>query len=215
MLLINDKYIFNALTGILEERDSGVKVSLGGNEVAFLQMMINHPKEPLSKTQLLEEVWFSKGVVVEESSLLNTVSTVRKALNDRGGEIITTIRGVGYQFNGRVEEFDERADKQASKQAINYPNPLATKRNNLAYLGAFTASALLAFFAYTSLSSPWVSADFSEERYIGCVVPTDNPDKPIVLNNVRSFSTGDQVILVANNGESVSYVPSQLEVNCE
>ncbi|MFM2590147.1 transcriptional regulator [Vibrio sp. TBV020] len=214
MLLINDKYILNVLAGILEERESGVKIALGGNEVALLQFMIEHPQEPLSKAKLLDEVWFKKGVVVEESSLLHAVSTCRKALDDRSGEIITTVRGVGYQFNGSVTPYQPET-KQPSSNTENTTDTTTIKRNNTLYLAAFSLSALAAFFVYNAVSSPWVDADYTEQRYLGCVVPTGDDSKPQVLNNVRAFTTGNQVILIDQDGRSVSYIPSEVEVKCE
>ncbi len=214
MLLINQTFIFNALAGILEERETGTKISLGGNEVALLQFMIDHPSQPLSKAQLLDEVWFKKGVVVEESSLLHAVSTCRKALNDRGGEIITTIRGVGYQFNGEVTEFNP------SHQA-NVPNhrapihSISLQRNNLLYLSAFTLSALVAFFIYGAVVSPWVNADYSEQLFTKCVVPTNEGSDAVVLEDIRAFTTAEQTILIDGQGRSVSYSSNNTEVTCE
>lgn len=214
MLMINDKYILNVLTGILEERKSGVKTALGSNEVALLQFMTEHPRTPLEKARLLDEIWFKKGVVVEESSLLHSVSICRKALDDRNGEIITTIRGVGYQFNGDVSSYQSPSTQPSLTDTPDVA-PLTIKKANTRYLAAFSASALAAYFLYGAISTPWVEADYTEQRYLGCIVPTQAPSKPIVLNNVRAFSSGNQVILVAKDGQSVSYLPSEVEVMCE
>ncbi|MEZ8103010.1 winged helix-turn-helix domain-containing protein [Vibrio bivalvicida] len=216
MLLINNKYILNALTGTLEERDSGIKVALGSNEVALLQFMIEHPNKPLSKAQLLDEVWYKKGVVVEESSLLHTVSTCRKALEDRSGEIITTVRGVGYQFNGHVESYQPKEiESPIIKRESSADEPKQLKRNNTVYLIAFTLSAAIGFLAYTLFSSPWVEADYQESRYVGCVIPQPGKDEPMVMNNVRAFTSENQTILVDQDGRSISFIPSDVEVDCE
>ncbi|MEX0336186.1 transcriptional regulator [Vibrio tubiashii] len=216
MLLINNKYILNALTGTLEERDSGIKVALGSNEVALLQFMIEHPHKPLSKAQLLDEVWYKKGVVVEESSLLHAVSTCRKALEDRGGEIITTVRGVGYQFNGHVESYQpQEIDSPIITRESSPSEPKQLKRNNTGYLIAFTLSAAVGFTAYSWLSTPWVEADYQESRYVGCVIPQPGSDKSLVMNNVRAFTSENQTILVDQEGNSISFIPSEVEVDCE
>ncbi|KOO16965.1 transcriptional regulator [Vibrio xuii] len=214
MLLINDKYILNVLTGILEERETGVKTALGSNEVALLQFMTEHPKIPLSKALLLDEIWFKKGVVVEESSLLHAVSTCRKALDDRNGEIITTIRGVGYQFNGDVSSYQNPLIHSSLSDSQDVA-PSTIKKNNVRYLVAFSVSALAAYFLYGAITTPWVEADYTEQRYLGCVVPTQDKSRPMVLNNVRAFTSGNQIILVAKDGQSVSYLPSEVEVTCE
>lgn len=216
MLLINNKYILNAITGTLEDQQTGIKTALGSNEVSLLQFMIEHPHKPLSKAQLLDEVWYKKGVVVEESSLLHTVSTCRKALEDRGGEIITTVRGVGYQFNGHVETYHPQdSASEIIRRESSLADPKQLKRANTFYLGAFTISALIGYVLYSLLSSPWVEAEYQETRYLGCVIPQGNGSKPIAMNNVRAFTSGEQTILVDQDGNSISYVSASVEVECE
>ncbi|CAM3007896.1 winged helix-turn-helix domain-containing protein [Vibrio neptunius] len=219
MLIINNNHILNLLAGSVENAESGQKNMLGGNEVALLQYMIEHPHKPLSKTELLQQVWHKKGVIVEESSLLHCVSSCRKALQDKNGEIISTIRGVGYQFNGDVREYAPEVVANEVAPLVSPDNVVASdlastvlKKRNARYLVSFSLSALVGYLLMFNLRSPWVEADYTETRYLGCTVKTD---KPITLANVRAFQTGNQVILVDQDGTSVSYLPEEVEVVCE
>ncbi|USD31367.1 MULTISPECIES: winged helix-turn-helix domain-containing protein [Vibrio] len=219
MLIINNNHILNLLAGSVEDAESGQKTMLGGNEVALLQYMIEHPHKPLSKSELLEQVWHKKGVIVEESSLLHCVSSCRKALQDRNSEIISTIRGVGYQFNGDVRDYEpeENSDESAQSTSLNVSGEAdvassVLRKQNARYLVVFSLSALVGYLLISAIRSPWVEAEYIETRYLGCTVQTD---EPITLANVRAFQTGNQVILVDQDGTSVSYLPEEVEVVCE
>ena len=219
MLIINNNHILNLLAGSVEDADSGRKTMLGGNEVALLQYMIEHPHKPLSKSELLEQVWHKKGVIVEESSLLHCVSSCRKALQDKNSEIISTIRGVGYQFNGEVRDYEPEAladnsvlSSSAESEVLSDVSSTVLKKRNARYLVMFSLSALAGYLLVSTLRTPWVEADYTETRYLGCTVQTD---EPITLANVRAFQTGNQVILVDQDGTSVSYLPEEVEVICE
>ena len=63
-----------------------------------LLYLVEHPGELVKKTELLESVW--QGVVVEESSLAQAISTLRHALGESPGEhrYIVTETGRGYRF---------------------------------------------------------------------------------------------------------------------
>ncbi|MFW7522711.1 winged helix-turn-helix domain-containing protein [Vibrio ostreicida] len=217
MLIINNDYILNLRAGFVEDVKSGQKTMLGGNEISLLQYMVEHPHRPLPKSELLEQVWHSKGVIVEESSLLHCVSTCRKTLRDRNGELISTIRGVGYQFNGEVKPY------QPDQSVVEESNPMSVGNNAsdstvlffkspARYALLFSLSAGLAYWLASSFRSPWVEAEYSELHYQRCTLETK---QPITLDNVRAFDSGNQMILVDQQGMSVTYQKGEVEVNCE
>ena len=67
-----------------------------------LAVLVRHHGELLSKLQLMEAVWGS--TVVEENSLNQHISTLRRVLGERPGEnrYIATVPGNGYQFVAEV-----------------------------------------------------------------------------------------------------------------
>lgn len=220
MLIINQIYRLNLLSGFIENLSTGHKASLGANETALLQYMMDNPHRALSKSELLAHVWHQKGVIVEESSLLHCVSNCRKALGD-SGEIITTIRGVGYQFNGQVtsekrrEDIQEALSESASISPVPKSEETQLKQRNLICISLFTLAAVVSFTLVSFFRSPWTLADYQEQRFIGCTIQPSPQEPPIVMTNVRMFTTNNQVILVGAGGESMSYLLNEMEVSCE
>ncbi|WP_341663905.1 winged helix-turn-helix domain-containing protein [Vibrio sp.] len=218
ILIINENLILNLLAGSVEDITTGYKSMLGGNEVAMLKYMIEHPSEPLAKSTLLEQVWHKKGVIVEESSLLHCISSCRKALRDKDAEIISTVRGVGYQFNGDIRDFEPEVIAPVVNQqpngngTVDDSSWLVLNKQRSAYLAMFALSAFASHGMVSSWVSPWVEADYTEAFYTTCTLSTVSP---IVINQVRAFETGNQVILIKEDGTSISYSPKDVEVTCE
>jgi TolB-like protein len=78
--------------------------------------MVQHPEELLSKDLLLQTLW--PGVVVEESSLSQSVSALRKALGDDAQKprFIQTVPRRGFRFVAPVVAIDD-ADADADANA--------------------------------------------------------------------------------------------------
>lgn len=70
----------------------------------------------ITRQVLIEQVWVSKGIYVEDGSLMQTISICRKALEDKSGMIIVTERGKGYRFAGQVTQDKERALRKVQSQ---------------------------------------------------------------------------------------------------
>ena len=73
------------------------RVELSPREFALLECMLRHPDQVLSRDQLLDHAW-PAGVAVTLNSVDAYVSFLRKKLGSDGGELIQTIRGVGYRL---------------------------------------------------------------------------------------------------------------------
>ncbi len=78
-------------------------VALSGKPFDTLLYLVEHRGRLVGKRELLEAVWSS--VVVEEANLAQTISVLRRALEDdaRAHVYIATIAGRGYQFIAPVE----------------------------------------------------------------------------------------------------------------
>ena len=72
-------------------------VELTAREFALLETFVRHPDQVLSREQLLSHVW---GYAFDPTTnLVNVyVNSLRKKL---GADVIETVRGVGYRFQGR------------------------------------------------------------------------------------------------------------------
>ena len=74
----------------------GSVAPLGSRALEVLLHLVARPGQLVTKSELLDRVW--AGLVVEEANLSVQVSNLRKVL---GGELIETVPGFGYRFNGR------------------------------------------------------------------------------------------------------------------
>ncbi|CAN5393160.1 winged helix-turn-helix domain-containing protein [soil metagenome] len=79
-----------------------VAVQLGSRAFDILIALVSRPAEPVSKRDLLAQVW--PDAIVDEGSLRFHVAGLRKALGDgkEGARYITTLAGRGYCFVARV-----------------------------------------------------------------------------------------------------------------
>ncbi len=74
----------------------GTPTLLGPRAFDVLLQLVARPGQLVTKAELLDRVW--AGLVVVEANLTVQVSNLRKVL---GGELIETVPGFGYRFNGR------------------------------------------------------------------------------------------------------------------
>lgn len=114
---LNDRYIFDANNKSLIDQDNEDDITwLGNNESNILLAFISRPKEVLSRDKIHELVWTSNGFHVDESSVIQAISTVRKILKDSAKEptFIKTIPKHGYQFiaTSRKVENDITNDRE-------------------------------------------------------------------------------------------------------
>ena len=77
-------------------------IALTGRAFDLLAYMAANPGRPLSKDELLKEIW--RGSFVEESNLSQGVFVIRKALGVAGEGTIRTLPGRGYLFTTPVAE---------------------------------------------------------------------------------------------------------------
>jgi DNA-binding winged helix-turn-helix (wHTH) protein/TolB-like protein/tetratricopeptide (TPR) repeat protein len=93
----------------LLRRDGGASIPLSGKAFDTLLYLVEHPGQLLGKDALLQAVW--PGVIVEENSLTQIVSTLRQLLGEARGEnrYIATVSRKGYRFVAKVTQSDETA----------------------------------------------------------------------------------------------------------
>jgi DNA-binding winged helix-turn-helix (wHTH) protein len=87
---------------------------------------VSHPGQLLAKERLLAELW--PGMVVEENSLTQVISTLRRALGESRGEnrYIVTVPRRGYRFVADVVRSasgaGERVDGPATVEVLQFDN---------------------------------------------------------------------------------------------
>lgn len=78
----------------------GAALHLSALEYRLLELLCAHPDQVLTRGQLLDRLWDSKGNFVDEHTLTTTVSRVRGKIEAAGGTYIKTVYGMGYQWTG-------------------------------------------------------------------------------------------------------------------
>jgi DNA-binding winged helix-turn-helix (wHTH) protein/Tfp pilus assembly protein PilF len=88
-------------------RRQGVTLALNRRAFDVLLYFVQNPGRAISKDELLKNVWAD--ATVEENSLAQSISVLRKALEEKRGEnsYIVTLPGRGYQFVSAVETVAE------------------------------------------------------------------------------------------------------------
>ncbi|MFC4314992.1 winged helix-turn-helix domain-containing protein [Steroidobacter flavus] len=120
-----------------------------------LLYLVEHPGKLLSKAALMSAIW--PNVVVEENSLNQNISLLRRVLGERPGEyrFIVTVPGRGYRFVAEVRTVSEPADESQRASASN-ASELAHARAGL------HARIPLAILPFANLSSDPATDYFSE-----------------------------------------------------
>ncbi len=109
----------------LLRRDTGEAIPLVGKVFDTLLYLVEHAGEPLDKEVLLRSIW--PGVIVEENSLTQNVSTLRQVLGETRGEnrYIATISRKGYRFVAKVTRRDEPAPPSTAETSVASPSGAA------------------------------------------------------------------------------------------
>ncbi|MDE5862832.1 MAG: response regulator transcription factor [Lachnospiraceae bacterium] len=76
-------------------------VSLTKNELRLLLILLEHPRQILSKNQLLERLFDINGEFVEENTIAVNIRRLREKIEDNPSEpvYIRNVRGIGYLWD--------------------------------------------------------------------------------------------------------------------
>ena len=86
-----------------EVRRSGKRIELSPREFALLEVLLRHPNQVLTRTQILEHVWSFD--FYNDSNVVDVYIGYLRRKIDHGHALplIKTVRGVGYRVNDDVE----------------------------------------------------------------------------------------------------------------
>ncbi|MGI9950341.1 winged helix-turn-helix domain-containing protein [Vibrio hyugaensis] len=104
--LLAQRFVFDPNSNSLADQQSGNEVvRLGSNESRILLLLVERPNEVLTRNELHEFVWREQGFEVDDSSLTQAISTLRKMLKDstKSPEFVKTVPKRGYQLICSVE----------------------------------------------------------------------------------------------------------------
>lgn len=79
----------------------GMETALTKNELRLLMLLMEHPKQILSKSQLLEQLFDINGEFVNENTVAVNIRRLREKIekNPSEPEYIRNVRGIGYLWN--------------------------------------------------------------------------------------------------------------------
>lgn len=75
----------------------GQEVILTSLEYKILYMLLSNKNILVSREQLLDKIWDVAGNFVNDNTLTVYIKRIREKLGDKNGEIIQTVRGIGYK----------------------------------------------------------------------------------------------------------------------
>lgn len=104
--ILAERFTFDPTSNsLIDQHASGEVLYLGSNESRILKYLVQHPKQIVRRSELHDYVWRQQGVEVDDSSLTQAVSTLRKCLNDsiKSPLYIKTVPKQGYRWIAKVE----------------------------------------------------------------------------------------------------------------
>ena len=103
--ILANRFIFDSTSNLLVDKAGEEETRLGSNESRILSMFVQHPNQIISRDELHNYVWREQGFEVDDSSLTQAISTLRKMLKDstKLPLFIKTVPKRGYQFIANVE----------------------------------------------------------------------------------------------------------------
>lgn len=104
--LLAQRFVFDPNSNSLADQQNGNEVvRLGSNESRILLLLAERPNEVITRNELHEFVWREQGFEVDDSSLTQAISTLRKMLKDstKSPEFVKTVPKRGYQLICSVE----------------------------------------------------------------------------------------------------------------
>lgn len=76
---------------------SGKEIILTSLEYKILLMLISNKGALVKREQLLDKIWDIAGNFVNDNTLTVYIKRIREKIDDKDGNIIQTIRGIGYK----------------------------------------------------------------------------------------------------------------------
>lgn len=214
MVHINRSFEVDLQKATVKDLETNNVYRLGTNEVELMKYFLCQPDKLLSKKELIDNIWTKRGVIVEESSLMNALSTCRKAFGEKAGDVIKTERGKGYRFIGYVESLSAN-EEESDAVALSGNQVSSEPSNQLLFLGMsfdlckknwltyYLASLLISIglgyltsFVIASYQENTRSKSFAYDSFEKCLY--ENPTTLEVINLAPAK-------VVTANGISIAY----------
>ncbi|MCG3727975.1 winged helix-turn-helix domain-containing protein [Vibrio cincinnatiensis] len=127
--ILANRFTFDPMSNLLIDTDAGdEEIRLGSNESRILFMLVQRPNDVITRNELHNYVWREQGFEVDDSSLTQAISTLRKMLKDstKAPQFIKTVPKRGYQLIANVESIESEDSKETSGEVAPLDEPTTT-----------------------------------------------------------------------------------------
>ena len=104
--ILAQRFVFDpSSNSLIDQMSDGEVIRLGHNESRILLMLSERPNAVITRKELHKYVWRDQGIEVDDSSLTQAISTLRKQLKDsiKSPGFVKTVPKRGYQLIATVE----------------------------------------------------------------------------------------------------------------
>ncbi|WP_318471734.1 transcriptional regulator [Photobacterium leiognathi] len=130
--LIGKRFIFDPNdNSLIDKLENNELIRLGSNESRALSLLIEDPSVIITRQRIHDYVWREQGFEVDDSSLTQAISTLRKALKDstKSPAFIKTVPKRGYQVIATVEPYlgeekDEITESLSTTPSVDVENTI-------------------------------------------------------------------------------------------
>ena len=95
---------------------AGAEIKLRPKVYETLKYLVEHPGRLIGKQELMQAVW--PDAFVTDDSLVQCTLELRRALADRGQQLLKTVPRRGYLFSAEVIQFASKPDRQPSPDSF-------------------------------------------------------------------------------------------------
>ncbi|WP_318522017.1 transcriptional regulator [Photobacterium leiognathi] len=130
--LIGKRFIFDPNdNSLIDKLENNELIRLGSNESRALSLLIEDPSVIITRQRIHDYVWREQGFEVDDSSLTQAISTLRKALKDstKSPAFVKTVPKRGYQVIATVEPYlgeekDEITESFSTTPSVDVENTI-------------------------------------------------------------------------------------------
>ncbi|WP_112478282.1 winged helix-turn-helix domain-containing protein [Vibrio variabilis] len=203
--ILGQKYIFDPNSNsLVDQTNNDEVVRLGSNESRILLLLAERPNEVVTRNELHDFVWREQGFEVDDSSLTQAISTLRKMLKDptKSPQFVKTVPKRGYQLISAVE----RSAPKASSDTVDEAPVAELPTDKLETVTSATAPAATVAIAPKPKTPPSVWAMVAAAILLPILVligtnPAQSTFKPLsVVNEV-------QIVTPESHPDVTSWLP--------
>ncbi|MGR5500867.1 winged helix-turn-helix domain-containing protein [Vibrio sp. DNB22_10_4] len=203
--ILGQRYIFDPNSNsLVDQTNNDEVVRLGSNESRILLLLAERPNEVITRNELHDFVWREQGFEVDDSSLTQAISTLRKMLKDptKSPQFVKTVPKRGYQLISAVE----RSAPKASSDTVDEAPVAELPTDKLETVASVAAPAATATVASRPKTPPSVWAMVAAAILLPILVlmgtnPAQSTFKPLsIVNEV-------QIVTPESHPDVTSWLP--------